>query len=140
MSDLRMLPEPTILPELQLNSRQRNFISIWLTNGHNATKAATKAGYSSKTGRVTASKILRRHDVKVYIAQIETIADTIIRAHVEKAAIELVAGLDSTHADIRRSSAKDILDRVAKRRSVQESDAMPESNALSSMSVDRVKI
>lgn len=47
-----------------LTPKQKLFIKYYKANGHNATKAALKAGYSKKGVRVTASKLLSNTNIK----------------------------------------------------------------------------
>ena len=54
---------------LKLNARQKSFCEFYVASG-NATESVIKAGYSEKTARVTASKMLTKVNIKKYIDEL----------------------------------------------------------------------
>ena len=53
----------------QLNNKQRAFVDTYLANGFNATRAATKVGYSPKTAYSIGSENLRKPEIKAAISE-----------------------------------------------------------------------
>ena len=53
----------------QLNNKQRAFVDTYLANGFNATREATKVGYSPKTAYSIGSENLRKPEIKAAISE-----------------------------------------------------------------------
>lgn len=74
------------LPEIPtgLNPKQVEFLRHYVTNGFNATAAAISAGYSKKTARQQASRMLTNVNICSYLDQLSENAGIQIRAVLEE--------------------------------------------------------
>jgi phage terminase small subunit len=69
------MKESEITPDIKLTKKQEMFCRHYVSNGHNGTQAAISAGYSKKTARQIATKMLS----KVYIQEfIKTLEEPVI--------------------------------------------------------------
>lgn len=58
-----------------LTEKQKRFCEYYVANGHNATKAATDAGYSEKTAYAIGSENLNKIEIQEYIKELATPGD-----------------------------------------------------------------
>lgn len=52
-----------------MNDKQKRFVAWYVATGGNGTQAAIHSGYSPKSARVTASKLLRKDEIKAAIEE-----------------------------------------------------------------------
>ena len=60
------------IKEKKLNYKQKQFCYEYIINGGNGTKAAIKAGYSSKSAGSTSYKLLEQEHIRAYIDEISS--------------------------------------------------------------------
>ena len=94
----------------QLTTRQQAFIDILLTNGGTATQCAIKAGYSKKSAKVEASRLLKQDKV-LKVLQEQAMKSLGYRSI---SALETVSKLsqNANSEYVRLEASKDILDRA----------------------------
>jgi len=94
----------------ELTTRQQAFIDNLLTNGGNATQCAIKAGYSPKSAKVEASRLLKHDKVlnQLQAQAIKTLGYRTIQA------LDTVSNLSASANSeyVRLEASKDILDRA----------------------------
>ena len=94
----------------QLTTRQQAFIDNLLTNGGTATQCAIKAGYSKKSAKVEASRLLKQDKVLKALQQqaMKTLGYRSISA------LDTVSNLSANANSeyVRLEASKDILDRA----------------------------
>lgn len=57
------------MSEHNLNSRQKKFADEYIANGGNGAQAALTAGYSEKTARYQASRMLTKDNIQAYLKE-----------------------------------------------------------------------
>ena len=94
----------------QLTTRQQAFIDNLLTNGGTATQCAIKAGYSEKSAKVEASRLLKQDKV---LKALQTQAMKSL-GYRSISALETVSNLsqNANSEYVRLEASKDILDRA----------------------------
>tara|TARA_R100000278_G_scaffold45769_1_gene39835 strand:- start:264 stop:635 length:372 start_codon:yes stop_codon:yes gene_type:complete len=94
----------------QLTTRQQAFIDNLLTNGGTATQCAIKAGYSKKSAKVEASRLLKQDKV-LKVLQEQAMKSLGYRSI---SALETVSKLsqNANSEYVRLEASKDILDRA----------------------------
>ena len=94
----------------QLTTRQQSFIDNLLTNGGTATQCAIKAGYSKKSAKVEASRLLKQDKV-LKVLQEQAMKSLGYRSI---SALETVSKLsqNANSEYVRLEASKDILDRA----------------------------
>ena len=94
----------------ELTTRQQSFIDNLLSNGGSATQCAIKAGYSKKSAKVEASRLLK-HDKVLKALQNQAIKTL---GYITIQALDTVSNLSSNANSeyVRLEASKDILDRA----------------------------
>jgi len=110
----------------QLTTRQQAFIDNLLTNGGNATQCAIKAGYSPKSAKVEASRLLKHDKV---LKQLQTQAMKTL-GYRSIQALDTVSNLSASANSeyVRLEASKDILDRAGIKQ--DQSDTKSLGNAI----------